>query len=231
MKKSVLLLLCLIIAAPTYAGTTYVWENDGDSMTVDIVAEVQVKNIIGNSGGGPFRLELVSGTLGGYEGPSYCLESEVKVDYNVTYLASLSDTAYGGGVAGVAGDRLSDVAEYIYKQNWMKDIGDIDAEEISQSIYYAEEELKGVKGASYEAAALALYGDADQDPSALNGSSAGVAVLNLWAVKDMVQTDNGLIIYLDDIQSQIVGVPAPGAVLLGGLGTCLVGFVRRRFMA
>lgn len=57
-----------------------------------------------------------------------------------------------------------------------------------------------------------------------------VKVLNLWAPENANATDESLIgTAAYDRQSQLVlVVPAPGAVLLAGLGTTLVGFVRRR---
>ena len=231
MKTRMMLAVCIlgVAASTSSAGITFTYGGNA----FETVATVK---LTGGSGGGPYNVSVVSGALmpigESYTvtGPAWCLESNINFTPGDTYYATLDRFAAGGGQGyEPAGDPLGEVAEGIYLKwrdgnslGWTQN-------EVEKSLWEAEEESDGQALAPYTWATgegLVITDDA----------SNAVWVLNLWELSDIVQINDNVLFAqsVKEKQSHIVGtipVPAPAAVLLGGLGTCLVGFMRRRLRA
>ncbi|MBK9119021.1 MAG: hypothetical protein IPM18_05370 [Phycisphaerales bacterium] len=229
-------LFAVAAAAPAWAsftGGAFRWApgGAGSSPAVDLYAHTQVKlqTIGGGASGGPFNVELVGngdgqvpfypGSIGDFLFRTWCIESQINFTPNVAYWISVDKRAYSGGVAGVAGDPISDVTEWIYDQ-W--NAGNLNAytnNQISRAIWWAEGEATGQKNAVADAALLALgYNVPAPGPLAL---ASHTWALNLWTGFQQV---NG-VWYANDVQSHLITVPVPAALLLGVAG---LGLVMRR---
>ncbi len=178
---------------------------------------------------------------------SFCLELSEHTDSNVDY--TIDNYAINGGAgadANLGGDPLSDPTAWLYKQFATGKINDygpvvydydnnanraISARGMQKAIWFLEEVI------NYDVEAkqfLDLYNKVVQnvDSSSWNSTAeysvlrgytnqqTGVAVFNPY-----VYGNNGEILHR---QSQLILVPAPGAVILGSLGMVVVNYLRNR---
>jgi hypothetical protein len=206
-----------ILASPLLAGTTFSW--GGQSFTSLGTLEIDRAGI-SSDGGGPFVITVVN------DGPAvvgtkmWCVEVHEDVWLNTPFMYTFDWVAYAGGV-GPVGDPLSDVTDYLYTEwlngnpkGWTND-------QIQRAIWYAEEEKTWIQGswAAWNDALAALGYDPATLPGDL-GLSKTTLVLNLWKMNQ-----DGTV---TPIQSHTYPVPTPAAVVLAGIGTTLIGWLRRR---
>jgi len=197
------LIVLAISAAPAVA-----------DMTVNVTNEPG-----GYNNGGPFTATVKGSAAIGIYAPgssfyTFCLEGGITYSPGTTYLATVDAGAISGG-GGLNPDPISDQSAWLYNNFLDGTLTYLDGytplEErsaVQEAIWRFEDEASHSSPANVALLAVDLIGKAN---AAVTGgyTNTNIMAMNLWAGSAYTGTD---------IQSMMVRVPVPGAVLLGVLG-------------
>lgn len=240
----------LMLASPAMAAFTggVFWYKDANNNEVQLYAPTKVRLLTtpGGASGGPFMVQNRGGgpvgQLPHHPGPintnlfgTWCIESQINFTPNSDYWASVDRKSYsGGGPVGTFGDAPSVVSEWIYDQ-WKA--GTLAASmavysyaaptnaQISQAIWWAEQEASGSNNNVVKAALQAL-GLPLATPAANLADANHTYALNLWTGFTWDADQQRW--YAQDVQSHLITVPVPGAMLLGLMGLGASAILKRR---
>ena len=193
------------------------------------LAGVTTGEVKWNGGGAPaWELEVVSAEFGMYvQGDtweSFCLEKDEGIRPDYAYQAQISTMATLGGENTNSGDPLDSRTAYLYTQYVNGDALFSNAVVMQAAIWAIEEEADPT-GASIP------YINAANTAVAPGGDWYGLGLGNVRVVNLTVTSPGADKMDIDGLYRQdhlIMAVPAPGALLLAGLGTAFAGWMRRR---
>jgi hypothetical protein len=178
--------------------------------------------------GGEFKATVVSegfaGSPVGSVFQTFCVELNESLSLGSTYFAVVNTSAVAGGVGGGSPDPLDPKTAWLYDQFLNGTLANYDtsttakhltsAGALQNAIWYLEDEITSLPAGL----ATDFYNQAVGSGAKDIGD---VRVLNMY--NDARLTDRA-----QDILCRITPVPAPGAILLLGIGTALTGWLRRR---
>ncbi len=177
------------------------------NLTVEVIDPV-----VATSDGTPITVKVNGGNV--FE--TFCVESLVlggSEQYPLTagiFSATIDDVIIGGSPYAESPNYLSDTTKKLYAA-WLNGAVAQAASQVQSWIYTIES--VGITSAA-----------ADAYVATLSASDvAGYQYVKVLNIGEKDPSDG-----IKDHQSVLIRVPAPGAVLLSGLGTVLVGLVRRR---
>lgn len=234
MKKGIFgFVACTLMAASAFATPT---------------VKVYQQGSYSSGNGGEFTANMFSGwdwdplqyysdstkNIGDYD-PSFqtfCVETNEYFYQDTTYDVLFGDRAIlGDGGGGPDGDPISIGTAWLYHEFQKETLAGYDytpgggreasAGALQVTLWWLEEETGyGDPNNIFSQAVIAKFGGVD-NARANNNWTYPVAVMSLWA-----QGHAGDTAYCK--QDMLVCIPAPGAILLGGIGVGLVGWLRRR---